>query len=155
MDFIRSEKEPGCFLCRILNDGPEKDRENLVIHRGTTGFLLMNRYPYTTGHLLAVPNRHIGRLPDLETAETAELTALVCLGQSLLEDVAKPQGFNMGINQGTAAGAGLKDHLHVHIVPRWEGDSNFMPATGGVRVMSQALDEMHQALVEACRRKLQ
>jgi len=147
MEFIRGPKEEGCFLCRIIREGPVQDAENLVVCRGKTGLLLMNRYPYNGGHLMAAPYRHAGTLGALSPEELAEMMELARLGERLLDRVVHPQGFNMGINQGAAAGAGLKDHLHLHIVPRWEGDTNFMPVLGRVRVMPQALDEMHAALV--------
>ena len=153
MDFIRAPKEEGCFLCRILREGPARDAANLVIHRGASGVLLMNRYPYTTGHLLAAPYRHAGTLGELTAEERRELLDLACLAERLLTRVANPEGFNLGINQGSAAGAGLKDHLHLHVVPRWEGDTNFMPVLGGVRVMPQALEEMHAALTAALARE--
>ncbi|HPC19658.1 MAG: HIT domain-containing protein [Kiritimatiellae bacterium] len=146
MEFIRAPKEPGCFLCRIIREGSEKDDENLVVYRGAHGLLLMNRFPYTTGHLLAAPLRHEGALTALSAEERQEMLDLACLGQRLLDTVAKPGGYNLGINQGVPAGAGLEDHLHLHVVPRWEGDSNFMPVTGRIRVMPQALWEMHRAL---------
>ena len=149
MEFIRATREEGCFLCRIIREGPAKDTENLVVHRGRLALLLLNRYPYNSGHLMVAPYRHIGILGKLTEEERAEVMDLTCLAERLLERVAKPQGYNMGINQGAAAGAGLKDHLHMHIVPRWEGDTNFMPVLGGVRVMPQALVEMHAALVRA------
>lgn len=149
MGFIRAPKEEGCFLCRILREGPEKDAENLVIHRGERCILLMNRHPYTGGHLMVAPSRHEGELGALSAEERREMMDLACLAERLLARVAGPDGFNMGINQGAAAGAGLKDHLHMHVVPRWEGDTNFMPVLGDVRVMPQALGEMHAALVDA------
>ena len=147
MEFIRAPKEEGCFLCRILREGPGKDAENLVIRRGKTCLLLMNRYPYSSGHLMVAPLRHVGTLGELSQEERGELMDLACLGERLLQRTIHPQGFNMGINQGAAAGAGLKDHLHWHVVPRWEGDTNFMPVLGSVRVMPQALEEMHALLV--------
>lgn len=146
MEFIRAPKEPECFLCRIIRAGPEEDARNLVVHRGRQGLLLLNRYPYNGGHLLAVPYRHEGTLGGLASEELLELMELACLGERLLERVANPQGFNVGLNQGAAAGAGLRDHLHLHVVPRWEGDSNFMPVVGSVRVIPTALEEMHAAL---------
>lgn len=149
MEFIRAPKEPECFLCRILREGLPKDVENLVIRRGATCLLLMNRYPYNSGHLLVAPFRHEGRLDALRPEELAEMMELASLGTRLLERVAQPQGFNLGINQGAAAGAGLQDHLHLHVVPRWEGDTNFMPVLGAVRVMPQALEEMRAALLMA------
>ena len=149
MEFIRTPKEAGCFLCRISSEGPDRDAENLVIRRGTHCFLLMNRYPYNGGHLMAAPYRHLGTLGSLSTDERLELLELACLGERLLAEVAGPHGFNIGINQGSAAGAGVKDHLHLHVVPRWDGDTNFMPVLGSVRVMPQALEEMHAALMQA------
>jgi len=142
MEFIRAPKEDGCFLCRIIRDGPAQDAENLVLYRGASCLLLMNRYPYNVGHLMVVPLRHVATLCALTPDELSEMMQLACLGERLLERVAKPQGFNLGINQGAAAGAGLKDHLHLHVVPRWEGDTNFMPVLGNTRVMPQALEEM-------------
>lgn len=146
MEFIRAPKEAGCFLCRIIRDGPGKDDENLVIHRGGTCLLMMNRYPYNGGHLMVAPYRHEGSLEALGAEERREMLDLACLAERLLARVARPDGFNLGINQGAAAGAGARDHLHLHVVPRWEGDTNFMPVLGSVRVMPQALEEMHAAL---------
>ena len=146
MEFIRRPKEKGCFLCRIIGEGAEKDAENLVIRRGGSCMLLMNRYPYNGGHMMAVPLRHVGTLGALTAEETREMMELTCLAERLLERVVRPQGFNIGLNQGAAAGAGLKDHVHMHIVPRWEGDTNFMPVLGGVRVMPQALEELRAEL---------
>ena len=146
MEFIRAPKEKECFLCRILREGAEQDAANLVIHRGKHCLLLLNRYPYNSGHLLVAPFRHEGALEALSPEERGEMMDLACLSQRLLVRVARPDGFNVGINQGAAAGAGLQDHLHLHVVPRWEGDTNFMPVLGGVRVMPQALEEMRAAL---------
>ena len=109
MEFIRAPKEPGCFLCRIIREGSEKDDENLVVYRGAHGLLLMNRFPYTTGHLLAAPLRHEGALTALSAEERQEMLDLACLGQRLLDTVAKPGGYNLGINQGVPAGAGLEE----------------------------------------------
>jgi ATP adenylyltransferase len=106
MEFIRAPKEAECFMCRILREGPSKDAENLVVRRGATCLLLMNRYPYTSGHLLVAPFRHEGRLDALRPEELGEMMELASLGTRLLERVAQPQGFNLGINQGAAAGAG-------------------------------------------------
>ncbi len=146
MEFIRGPKEEGCFLCRILREGPERDAENLVVRHGRACILLLNRYPYTGGHLMVAPRRHVGTLGELLPGERQEMLEMACQAERLLERVLHPHGFNFGINQGAAAGAGLKDHLHMHVVPRWEGDTNFMPVLGGVRVMPQALAEMHAAL---------
>lgn len=149
MEFFRKPRESGCFLCRIDQEGPANDGDNLVVHRGKLGYLVMNRYPYSVGHMMAVPYRHVGTLGELSVEERQELLELACLAERLLAAVAQPQGFNVGINEGGAAGAGLKDHLHMHIVPRWDGDTNFMPVLGRVRIMPHALDQMHAALREA------
>ena len=140
-------------MCRIVAAGAGSDAENLVVCRGERALLLLNRYPYSCGHLMAAPYRHVAALGDLTVEERVETMDLVCLGQRLLAAVARPDGFNVGINEGAAAGAGLKDHLHVHVVPRWAGDTNFMPVTAGVRVMPQALEEMRAALLGALERE--
>ena len=145
MEFIRAPKESGCFLCRIAA-GPEHDAANHVVGRRGTALLLLNRFPYNGGHLMAAPRRHVATLAELAADEMKDLMELVCRGQRLLAGVMRPEGFNVGINEGAAAGAGLKDHLHVHVVPRWEGDTNFMPVLGGARVVPEALAETCAAL---------
>src|ERR671931_1105288 len=125
------------------------DAEHLVITRRKNSFLLMNRYPYTVGHLMAVPYRKVGELRDLGENEIAELFSLVVLGQELLRKVTKAQGFNIGINVGECAGAGIPDHLHIHIVPRWSGDTNFMPMIAGTRTLSDGLRAVYDKLMEA------
>jgi ATP adenylyltransferase len=149
MEFIRAPKEEGCFLCRIIAEGPAQDAANLVVCRREHALMLLNRYPYNGGHLMVAPCRHVGTLGGLTPEERTDIMELTCLGERLLEAVSRPHGFNFGINQGAAAGAGLKDHLHMHVVPRWVGDTNFMPVVGTVRVMPQALEEMHAALQQA------
>ena len=122
------------------------DAAHLVLLRRKNSFLIMNRYPYTVGHLMAVPYRKVGELRDLGDNEIAELFSLVVRGQELLRQVVKAQGFNIGINVGECAGAGIPDHLHIHIVPRWSGDTNFMPMLAGPRVLSQGLQDLYQKL---------
>jgi ATP adenylyltransferase len=122
------------------------DAAHLVLLRRKNSFLIMNRYPYTVGHLMAVPYRKVGELRDLGENEIAELFSLVVRGQELLRQVIKAQGFNVGINVGECAGAGIPDHLHIHIVPRWSGDTNFMPMLAGPRVLSQGLHDLYQKL---------
>ena len=122
------------------------DATHLVLLRRKNSFLIMNRYPYTVGHLMAVPYRKVGELRDLGENEIAELFSLVVRGQELLRQVVKAQGFNIGINVGECAGAGIPDHLHIHIVPRWSGDTNFMPMLAGPRVLSQGLQDLCQKL---------
>ncbi len=125
------------------------DAAHLVLVRRKNSFLIMNRYPYTVGHLMAVPYRKVGELRDLGENEIAELFSLVVLAQELLRQVTKAQGFNIGINVGECAGAGVPDHVHIHIVPRWSGDTNFMPMLSGTRVLSQGLNDLYQRLKAA------
>jgi ATP adenylyltransferase len=122
------------------------DAAHLVLARRKNSFLLMNRYPYAVGHLLAVPYRKAAELADLGENEIAELFSLVVFAQNILRAVMKPEGFNIGINIGQCAGAGVPDHLHVHVVPRWNGDTNFMPVLAGPRVLSQSLETLYQKL---------
>lgn len=137
IEYIRGEKDGGCFLCRIFKE--KADRENLLLYRGKTCAVVMNRYPYNSGHLMVAPYRHIAEPDALSSEEVLELTALTNRAVNALKTAMNPQGFNIGINLGESAGAGLKDHLHQHIVPRWTGDTNFMPVLGGPRVMPEAL----------------
>ena len=143
MEFIRSladeAEEDGCFLCRYW-EHPEKDRENRVIWRTDSAFAVMNRFPYTNGHLLIAVAQHKGQLKDLSEDEIVQVTRAIRDGVSLLEDALSPQGFNVGYNLGRCAGAGLPDHLHAHIVPRWTGDTNFMAVLGDSRVVPDSLD---------------
>lgn len=151
MEFIHAPKEQGCFLCRIGRDR-DKDAENLVVWRGKLCYLVLNRYPYTGGHLMVVPFRHGLDIRGVDSAEWLEMLRGARLAEAALEDVMHPQGYNIGINQGGAAGAGAKEHLHLHVVPRWEGDSNFLPVLGGARVVPQALETTAAALREAVAR---
>jgi ATP adenylyltransferase len=125
------------------------DAAHLVLTRRKNSFLIMNRYPYAVGHLMSVPYRKVAELSALGENEIAELFSLVVHGQKLLRAVMKPQGFNIGINVGECAGAGVPDHLHVHVVPRWNGDTNFMPMTAGTRVLSQSLADLYGKLLAA------
>ena len=128
------------------------DAAHLVITRRKTAFLLMNRYPYAAGHLMAVPYRKTPELASLGDNEVVELWGLVVHAQRLLRTVAKAQGFNIGLNLGECAGAGVVDHLHIHIVPRWSGDTNFMPIISGTRTLSEGLRGLYEKLIEAQRK---
>ena len=150
IDYIRGEKESGCFLCRMLSE--KADRENLILFRGKTCVVLMNRYPYNSGHLMVAPVRHIAALEDRTQEEILEMERLTAQAVAVLRETMNPQGFNIGINLGEAAGAGLKDHLHQHIVPRWVGDTNFMPVLDGPRVIPEALLETYDLLVKKFQR---
>ena len=125
------------------------DRAHLVVRRLKDTFLIMNRYPYTVGHLMAVPYRKVADIADLTAGEQTELWDQAAYAQKILRKVVHAEGFNVGLNLGTAAGAGVADHLHLHIVPRWQGDNNFMPVLGNVRVMAESLDALYGKLMEA------
>ncbi len=147
MAYIRREKRPGCIFCEMLE--AEDDPEMLILHRNEHAFLVLNRYPYNNGHLMAVPYRHVESLEGLKAEEMAAMMALATLGITALRRTARPQGFNIGINLGEAAGAGVLDHIHTHVVPRWNGDTNFMPVFGEVRVIPQTLHETYAELKAA------
>jgi ATP adenylyltransferase len=127
------------------------DAAHLVVKRGRAAFLMMNRYPYSVGHLMVVPYRKVADLAELNDAEKLEIFDLVIEAQRILREVVKAQGFNVGFNLGVCAGAGVADYLHLHIVPRWEGDVNFMPVLGGTRVQAQALEEAYAKLAAVAR----
>jgi len=134
----------GCLFCDALGAGD--DRARLVLYRGARAFLMLNAYPYTPGHLMAVLTRHVGTVAEAEVDELAETMRLVGLATRVLGDEYRADGFNIGINQGRVAGAGIEDHLHVHVVPRWNGDTNFMPVLGEVRVLPEALEVTYDRL---------
>lgn len=132
------EKEGGCFFCKYPKQNDDEKR--LIIARNNVCFVMMNKYPYNPGHLMVVPYRHTADFGGLTGEETAEMMALAQKSQRVLTEVMTPQGFNIGMNLGRIAGAGVADHLHLHVVPRWSGDTNFMPVLGEVRVISEALN---------------
>ena len=136
---------------KIDDDLPQSgnDRESLILYRGTTAFVLMNRYPYTNGHLMVAPYRHTANMADLEDEELLEINQLVARAVGWIKATYHPDGFNIGVNLGSAAGAGIPQHIHWHIVPRWQGDTNFMTTTGDVRVLPQSLEESYERLLEA------
>lgn len=135
-----------CFLCQSVADNA--DRQRYVIHRGSQTFTILNRYPYNNGHLLIAPRRHCGTLEGLTAEEHLELSQCMARMVEVLKKVLNPGGFNIGLNLGAVAGAGLPGHLHWHVVPRWNGDCNFMPAVAGVKVIPQSLDALWEALAE-------
>ena len=147
MEYIRAAKSSDCFICQIIKE--TSDAENLILLRGEYTLLLMNRYPYNSGHLLVAPYRHIATFQELTLDEQQEISSFTQLALHALQSLMNPDGFNMGINQGAAAGAGLEDHLHQHIIPRWNGDTNFMPVVGQTRVIPQLLEEQYQQLKAA------
>ena len=139
IDFIRSEKDGKCFLC--VGDDASEDDERLIVARGEYNFVIMNRYPYNSGHLMVAPYRHLGDIADLTSDERCELMDLTIKAKTVLDSTLNPDGFNIGFNLGAAAGAGVKDHIHFHIVPRWNGDTNFMPVLAGIRVVPESLKD--------------
>jgi len=144
MEYILSSKEPGCIFC----DKPQQssDRENLIVHRGEHCFVIMNKYPYNNGHLMVVPYRHEAQVENLTGKENGEMMALLQAAVRALKQIMSPHGFNIGMNAGKTAGAGIDAHLHFHLVPRWEGDTNFMPITGNTKVVSEGLWETWEKL---------
>lgn len=140
-------KDEGCFLCGYPSAGD--DEKTLIIGRGEFCYVLMNKYPYNPGHLMVAPYRHTADFGGLAAAEAAEMTALAQKSQRLLAEVMSPQGFNLGMNLGKIAGAGVGDHLHLHVVPRWAGDTNFMPVLGEARIISEALNLTWKRLAAA------
>jgi ATP adenylyltransferase len=143
MTYILQKKKRGCFLCEGLLD--RKDEENLILYRGSFAFVIMNRFPYNNGHLMVVPRRHCLRLEDLSAREGQELFRLLQISVRVLESSLVPHGFNIGLNLGKAAGAGEK-HVHFHIVPRWAGDSNYMPVLGETKIIPEYLSETYRKL---------
>lgn len=140
MEFIAAEKPKGCIFCEFPAAPEADDRRNLVVHRGVHAFVILNRYPYNSGHLMVVPRRHGADLGALPAAEYGDLMEEVRRAAAVLQATYRCEGINVGMNLGKAAGAGIVDHLHWHLVPRWVGDNNFMPVLGDIRVMVDHLD---------------
>lgn len=136
--------QQGCIFCIFPAD--ENDAEHYILHRGEHCYMMLNLYPYSNGHLMVVPYQHVGTIEKLDTETLTELMGQVQLAQRALRLTMKPDGFNMGINEGKAAGAGFADHVHLHVVPRWEGDTNFMPVLADVKVMPEHLETVYKQL---------
>lgn len=151
IDSLGDRDGEGCFLCRN-GRAPEDDEKNHVVWRSPAVLVVLNRFPYTSGHLLVAPTAHVAQLADLPDEVLFEIMRWIRDAQRVLDAALQPQGFNIGMNVGRCAGAGLPDHLHWHIVPRWEGDTNFMPLLGDVRVIPEALERTHRKLRETARR---
>lgn len=135
-----------CFICEVINDDPINDKKNLILHRGKNAIVLLNLYPYIAGHLMIAPLEHTADLKDLPLETGSEMWELTTKAVELLKAAIRPEGFNIGLNLGKVSGAGLKTHLHIHIVPRWSGDTNFMPILSDTRVISQELSETYSEL---------
>ena len=141
----------GCPFCVLPERGPDRDRESLILHRGRHTFAILNAYPYNPGHLMLVPFGHVAELDALEPSVADELWASTRTAVAAVQRVLRCEGVNVGMNLGTAGGAGITQHLHLHVVPRWVGDTNFVSVVGATRVLPQALDELYQPLAEALR----
>jgi ATP adenylyltransferase len=136
----------GCIFCDLPAAGEDHDEENHLLARGELSFVLLNAFPYNPGHLMVAPYRHVGSYRELTAAELAEMMAFAGTAIGALEEDAGAHGFNLGMNLGQVAGAGIADHLHLHLVPRWGGDTNFMPVVGQTKVLPELLAETYQRL---------
>jgi ATP adenylyltransferase len=141
-----ADKAEGCIFCLFPAEEPHNDEKNLILYRGKHAFIILNAFPYSNGHLMVVPYRHTSRFEAFEDAEMLEVMHLTRLSIKLLEETFHPNGFNLGVNMGRVAGAGIADHLHWHIVPRWNGDTNFMPVLADVRVIPESLSVVYSRL---------
>jgi ATP adenylyltransferase len=140
----RRDEPPGCLLCRVQE--ANQDRQHGILTRSHSSFLILNAYPYASGHLMVATNRHVGSPEELTDPESLDLMQLCRRAVSALRAVYRPDGFNLGVNVGRVAGAGVDGHLHLHVVPRWAGDTSFMPVVGAVRVAPEALEDTYQRL---------
>ncbi len=149
MAFIQGPRKATCFFCDYARE--RRDRRNHVLRRGRACFAVLNAYPYNYGHLMVAPFAHRAGMADLDREERAEMFDLLVEMQETLDRALRPQGYNVGINQGAAAGAGVPGHVHLHVVPRWNGDTNFMPVLGRTKVIPQSLAELYRRLQKARR----
>ena len=153
LSYVAAAKPPSepvaCFICQALAE--KRDRENLLARRGSKSVVVLNRFPYNNGHLLIAPNAHKGELHELDVDEILEMQQTLARLVNVMTGMMKPDGFNIGLNLGKAAGAGLPGHLHWHLVPRWNGDTNFMPVLADTRVIVQSLDQFYTLLADALR----
>ena len=148
---ISDKKRSGCIFCNVLGEEAERDRENFVLYRGEEVSVVMNIYPYNVGHVMVIPLQHISTLSAMSRTAQLEMMLLTTYLTELLRNVMNPDGFNIGLNIGKAAGAGIDHHLHLHIVPRWDGDSNFMPIIGETRVLPEELSDTYDHLISGMR----
>ncbi len=144
IEYIEGEKEDACIFCRGFKE--RDDKKNLILYRSELCFVIMNRFPYNSGHLMVAPNEHIGSIEELPDEVLLDMMNTVKKSVRALKDAINPDGFNIGINQGKSAGAGIVDHVHIHIVPRWTGDTNFMPVLSNTRVVPEYLERTYDKL---------
>lgn len=142
----------GCFICHAVRQAPSNDRANLLLVRGDKGVIVLNRYPYTVGALMVAPVAHLASIVDIEDSTLLDMLHLLKQGIAILDTALEPKGYNIGINQGKEAGAGLDGHLHMHLVPRWGADTNFMTSIAGARVLAEDTDSMYGRLAKAIQR---
>ncbi|HEY1853451.1 MAG TPA: HIT domain-containing protein [Solirubrobacterales bacterium] len=138
------ENEEECIFC--AKPAQDDDEANLIVHRGERSFVILNLFPYTNGHLMVAPYAHLGRLQEIDAETLAEMMALAQRVMDRLEQAYDPHGYNVGFNQGRVAGAGVEHHIHMHVVPRWGGDTNFMPVIADTKVMPQSIEQSYEAL---------
>jgi ATP adenylyltransferase len=138
------DNSDACVFCAAL--AADDDEASLIVHRGEHCFVILNKFPYTNGHLMVAPYEHVAELQQLDEATVGELMALAQRGMAALETSYSPHGYNVGCNQGRVAGAGVEHHIHMHVVPRWGGDTNFMPVLGDTRVMNQTLEDSYRTV---------
>jgi ATP adenylyltransferase len=146
LEFIKGPKPSSCFFCEAAAADPSRDAELLVLARTPMALAILNRYPYNNGHLMVAPRAHLPNLEDLASTDANEVMALTQRALRVLRQVLSPDGFNLGINAGKIAGAGVADHVHQHVVPRWDGDTNFMPVVGETKVLSEHLSKSYEQL---------
>lgn len=155
MEFLTDPKKAvtgDCVFCGLVSE--KDDKANLIVHRGKHAFVILNKYPYNNGHLMVIPFRHTNDFTSLGADELAEMSALTQHAMKAIAGAYQPQGFNLGMNLGAAAGAGIKEHLHMHVVPRWTGDTNFLPVLGDTKSMPQHLSASLEALTPYFRKEL-
>lgn len=144
--YFDAPRDPDCFICHAIDADRRSDRKNLLLVRGERAILMLNRYPYTMGALMVAPNAHLGDYRALDDATLLEMNGLVKRAMNILDAAIDPKAYNIGINQGVDAGAGLKDHIHIHVVPRWAADTNFMTTIGKARVLAEDVRGMYNRL---------
>ena len=149
MEYIGGPQEAGCLFCRVLAAPPSRDLENLVVWRPDGGVVMLNRFPYNSGHLMVAPAVHVGDLADLFPEQAQHLFHATQVALRVLRQELTPEGFNVGANIGRVAGAGMPDHVHLHVVPRWNGDTNFMPVVGETKVVNEHLRRTAEKLARA------
>jgi ATP adenylyltransferase len=147
VEYIQGQEEDHCIFC--VDEDSANDQARLIVIRGKHSYVIMNRYPYSSGHLMVAPYRHLADTAELENHEALEIHQLMVRSQRVLRDVSAAQGFNVGWNIGQVAGAGVADHIHMHIVPRWAGDSNFMPILAETRVIPEHIETTYSLLTKA------